>query len=82
MGSDIDDLLDDVIDDGVDVAFALKVLLWWNGLCDDDEACFDIIVGDVIGTFGVSVNLDFAWVWFNVNSISGNLPPLLRNDYI
>ena len=48
MGSDIDDLLDDVIDDGVDVAFALKVLLWWNGLCDDDEACFDIIVGDVI----------------------------------
>ena len=48
------DLLDDVIDDGVDVAFALKVLLWWNGLCDDDEACFDIIVGDVIGTFGVS----------------------------
>ena len=54
LGSDTDDLLDDVIDDGVDVAFALKVLLWWNGLCDDDEACFDIIVGDVIGTFGVS----------------------------
>ena len=54
LGSDIVDLLDDVIDDGVDVAFALKVLLWWNGLCDDDEACFDIIVGDVIGTFGVS----------------------------
>ena len=54
MGSDIDDLLDDVIDDGVDVAFALKVLLWCNGLCDDNEACFDIIVGDVIGTFGVS----------------------------
>ena len=37
---DIDDLLDDVIDDGVDVAFALQVLLWWNGLCDDNEACF------------------------------------------
>ena len=54
MGSDIDDLVDDVIDDGVDVAFALQVLLWWNGLWDDDEACFDIIVGDVIGTFGVS----------------------------
>ena len=50
----IDDLLVDVIDDGVDVAFALKVLLWWNGLCDDDEACLDMIVGDVIGTFGVS----------------------------
>ena len=50
MGSDIDDLLDDLVDD----AFALKVLLWWNGLCDDDEACFYIIVGDVIGTFGVS----------------------------
>ena len=32
----------------------LQVLLWWNGLWDDDEACFDIIVGDVIGTFGVS----------------------------
>ena len=54
MGSDIDDLVDDVIDEGVDVAFALQVLLWWNGLWDDDEACFDIIVGDVIGTFGVS----------------------------
>ena len=54
MGSDIDDLVDDVIDEGVDVAFVLQVLLWWNGLCDDDEACFDIIVGDVIGTFGVS----------------------------
>ena len=39
------------------VAFALKVLLWWNGLCDDDEACFDIIVGDVIGTFGVQATV-------------------------
>ena len=38
----------------VDVAFALKVLLWWNGLCDDDEACLDIIESDVIGTFGIS----------------------------
>ena len=54
MGSEIDDFIDDVIDDGVDVAFALLVLLWWNGLCDDDEACFDTIVGDVNGTLGNS----------------------------
>ena len=54
MGSDINDLLDVLLDEWVDVAFALKVLLWWNGLCDDDEACLDIIVSDVIGTFGIS----------------------------
>ena len=48
---EIDDFIDEVVDVGVDVIF---VLLWWNGLCNDDEACFDIIVGDVNGTFGNS----------------------------
>ena len=80
MGSDIDDLLDVLLDEWVDVAFALKVLLWWNGLCDDDEACLDIIVGDVIGTFGIS---NWTWTGYGLmSSISCNLPPLLRNDYI
>ena len=52
------ELVEVLLDEWVDFAFALKLLLMSNGLCNDNEACFDIILGDVIGTFGIS-----NWTW-------------------
>ena len=40
LGSDIDELLDVLLDEWVDVAFALKLLFQWNDLCNDDDVTF------------------------------------------